>query len=75
MYRVYWTDSTKPYAKDFEPMKEALQFSQELRNSKKYTFITMVCEDANIVGQSGVDSVVNGKLPDGNNYEWKKRRI
>jgi hypothetical protein len=35
----------------------------------------MVSEDPNSVGKPGVDEIVNGKLPDGTNYEWKKRRL
>ena len=38
------------------------------------SFVTMVSEDPNSVGKPGVDSVIDGVLPDGNIYEWKMRR-
>jgi hypothetical protein len=34
----------------------------------------MVGENSNQVGKMGVDSVENGKLPDGETYTWKMRR-
>lgn len=76
MYKVYWTTTGNiSNSNDFESMKDALTFSQNLRVDPCNTFITMACEDVNMVGKQGVSAVVNGKLPDGNNYEWKKRRI
>jgi len=36
------------------------------------TFVTMVAEDPNQVGKSGVDSIVDGKCPDGVAYDWNK---
>jgi hypothetical protein len=35
-------------------------------------FVTMVSEDPNHVGKPGVDSVVDGKTPDGVAYTWNK---
>jgi hypothetical protein len=73
MYKVYWSglDGT-PYSKDFDKLGEALKESQDLRNMGR-SFVTMVSEDPNQVGKSGVDAVVNGKLPDGSVYDWTKK--
>jgi len=35
-------------------------------------FVTIKCADYEIVGMFGVDSVVNGKCPDGVAYDWNK---
>ena len=76
LYKVYFTDSeNKVGAFTFksDEMMNALQKSAELRKSN-CSFVTMVSENPDCVGQMGVDSIVDGKLPDGTNYEWKKRR-
>ena len=74
MYKVYWTGSAgESNAKDFNELKEALDFSNWMRTCNA-TYVTIVSENPNCVGKSGVDAVVNGKLPDGSDYEWKKRR-
>ena len=74
MYKVYWMseEDTAVY-QDFEDLASALQHSKYLRDVGR-SFVTMVSENPNCVGKQGVDSVVDGKLPDGTNYEWKKRR-
>lgn len=76
MFKVYFTDNeNKVNAFTFanDEMLFALNKASELRNSN-CTFITIVAENPDCVGKQGVDSVVNGKLPDGSDYEWKKRR-
>lgn len=74
MYKVYWTcPEGKASHQDFEDLTDALQHSKYLRDVGR-RFVTMVSENPNCVGKQGVDSIVDGKLPDGNNYEWKKRR-
>ena len=37
-------------------------------------FVTIKSEDFEVVGIFGVDSIVDGKCPDGIDYNWKKRR-
>jgi hypothetical protein len=75
MYKVYWTDEVgNACFQNFEDMTLALKWTQFLRDRGR-TFVTMVSEDPNSVGKPGVDSVENGVLPDGNTYDWKKRRI
>ena len=74
MYKVYWTcPQQMPASQDFEQLNEALAHAKYLRDAGR-TFVTMVSEDPNSVGKPGVDSVVDGVLPDGNIYEWKMRR-
>ena len=38
-------------------------------------YVTIVGKDFEIVGIFGADTVHEGKLPDGHDYTWKKRRI
>jgi len=73
MFKVYWTEDSLARSEIFEDLNEALKCSKVCRDNG-YTFVTLVSENLNCVGKQGVDSVVDGKLPDGNDYEWKKRR-
>lgn len=43
--------------------------------SKEGCLVTISNDEITIVGKFGVDSVADGKLPDGADYTWKKRRI
>lgn len=38
-------------------------------------FVTIKGADFEVCGMFGVDSIVDGKCPDGVDYTWKKRRI
>jgi hypothetical protein len=75
MYKIYFTNE---YGEDRsyteESLIEALHIAEGLRRNKRNSFVVMTSENPNCVGKQGVDSVVDGKLPDGNDYEWKKRR-
>ena len=74
---VYWTSPTGDGATSswFDSMTEALAFMQFLRrDSSENKFISMASESADNVGKMGVDSVVDGKCPDGVEYSWVKRR-
>jgi hypothetical protein len=74
MYRVYWTDFTNtPQGIYTNTLTGALKVAEEKRK-EGFTFVTMVSEDPNSVGKPGVDSIIDGVLPDGNIYEWKMRR-
>lgn len=77
MFKVYYTVPTSQLieAETFAAteMSAALAFSQKVRNMGA-TFVTMACENANQVGGMGVDAVVDGKLPNGEDYTWKMRR-
>ena len=76
MYKVYYTagdGSANSMTFKRDQMSEALQSTQGLR-TMGHTFVTMVCENSDQVGKMGVSAVENGKLPDGTDYEWRKRR-
>ena len=74
MYVVYWMGlDDDPYMKKYSELTEALRASKELRDMGR-RFVTMVSEDPNCVSKAGVDSVENGKTPDGHVYDWKMRR-
>lgn len=75
IFRIFWSDHCgTARSKEFEDMTEALKHSQWLRN-ENFRFVTMASENSDQVGKMGVDAVVDGKLPDGTDYTWKKRRI
>ena len=73
MYKVYWTDENTAQGIYTSSLTGALRICEEKRQ-KGMTFVTMVSEDPNSVGRPGVDSVVDGVLPDGTEYTWRKRR-
>ena len=75
MYKVYWTEENgQACSKDFVELTDSLAFSAASRNEGK-KFVTMINgENPNQVGKMGVDSVVDGKLPNGEDYPWMKRR-
>lgn len=77
VYKVYWTDcgTNEVLARMFEEdMVAALNLSNALR-SEGHRFVSMVSENTDMVGSFGVSAVVNGKLPNGDDYTWKKRRV
>jgi hypothetical protein len=73
-YTIYWTyKGVRPNSLVKTTLGEALKFVEELRKdavANEFTFITMVGENQNQVGKAGVDSVVDGKTPDGVDYTW-----
>lgn len=72
MFKVYWTIGVEEvHGRTFEDMKVALGWAQAMRGYG-YTFVVMVSEDPNQVGKRGVDAVIDGKLPNGDAYNWKK---
>ena len=74
MYKIYWTDFTNtPQGIYTNTLDGALRICEEKR-SAGYTFVTMVSENPNSVGKSGVDEIKDGVLPDGTEYTWRKRR-
>lgn len=74
MFKVYWTSNDGVHANTFDGLSEAIKECEVLRKDGM-TFVTMVSENPNSVGKPGVDSIVDGKCPDGVDYTWKKRRI
>lgn len=74
MYKVYWTDPDgQACSEDHMDLVTALNQTNYLRNLGN-AFVTMVGENPNQVGKMGVDSVEQGRLPDGESYTWRKRR-
>lgn len=53
---------------------EALDQAKILRECGN-RFVTIASEIPECVTLPGVDSVVDGKLPNGSDYTWRKRRI
>jgi hypothetical protein len=64
-----------PKCEFFEPqqMTEALNRMSELRKREDVEFVGFVSQDANSVGKPGVDTIADGKTPDGHPYEWTKQ--
>lgn len=72
MFKIYWTGpQNEACSHDEELLTKALQIVKEKRDAG-YAFVTMVAEDPRHVGKPGVDAVVDGKTPDGHDYEWSK---
>jgi microsomal dipeptidase-like Zn-dependent dipeptidase len=59
------------HAHDADTLNEALQYTEQFRKLGMI-FVTMVSENPNSVGKLGVDSVVDGRTPDGVAYTWNK---
>ena len=37
-------------------------------------FVTIQLNGSEVVGKFGADGIIDGKLPNGEAYQWKKRR-
>jgi hypothetical protein len=64
MYKVICNDKE---VERFITLNEAMLFAKSLG-----TFVTIKGPDLEVVGRFGVDSVVDGKCPDGVAYDWNK---
>ena len=75
-FTVYWMyKSLVPNALQFSDMSKALAWMADLRDRAKtepFSAVTMCSEMSNHVGKPGVDSVEDGKTPDGQVYDWNK---
>ena len=75
-FTVYWMyKNLVPNALQFDDMGKALAWLADLRDraaAEAFTAITMCSEMSNHVGKVGVDEVVDGKTPDGVEYDWNK---
>lgn len=71
---------SEPCCQDFpsNEMSKALTFCEQLRTRRRagerISFITFTSEVPDLVGEAGVAAVTDGKLPDGTDYTWRKRR-
>jgi hypothetical protein len=70
MYIVSYKDREDVVVENlFETLALALAWASTLSE-----FVTIRGGKYDIVGKFGVDSIVDGKCPDGVVYSWKKRR-
>jgi hypothetical protein len=68
MFEVEWKGmSGVEKSLRFPSLDSALTFSRTLNR-----FVTIKGNGMEIVGKMGVDSVVDGKCPDGVEYDWNK---
>lgn len=58
---------------DSDKLGPALKKAEELRRGG-FRHVTISSEMDDCVTKPGVDSIVDGKCPDGVDYTWKKRR-
>lgn len=79
---VFWMEDSgshlgiwNPRCQFFSPseMTDALNRMNELRKLDGVQFVGFVSQDANSVGKPGVDTIADGKTPDGHPYEWTKQ--
>lgn len=73
---VYYTQETadgqhQPGGISCTDLLVALSTAETFRQ-RGFLFVTMVSENANSVGKQGVDTVADGKLPNGAVYDWNK---
>ena len=72
MFKIYWSDAlNQPHSQDETDVNKALVIADQKRKAG-YTFVDIKSEDPQQVGKPGVDAVVNGKTPDGHDYDWSK---
>jgi len=72
-YVVYYTDPVTewPHSHFLDSLAEALRYAEGFRKVGMQ-FVSIVSENTNSVGKSGVDAVADGRLPDGTDYGWNK---
>ena len=74
MYKVYWTAGDgAARSEEYLEMVEALTRANHMRTIGR-AYVARVGENPNQVGRMGVDAVVDGKLPSGEDYTWRMRR-
>lgn len=54
---------------EFKTLDDAILWAKELGE-----FVTIQFNGMEVVGKFGVDEIIDGKLPNGESYTWKKRR-
>lgn len=74
-YMVFWAEDGDVWNEFFEPteMSQALTFMADLRKIDGVEFVTLASQNSDSVGKPGVDTVADGKTPDGHPYEWSKQ--
>lgn len=74
MFKVYWSNNSVPQSYDAAEIVEALNFAESLRKNEANSFVTIASENPDMVGKPGVSGIQNGKLPNGERYDWNKTR-
>jgi hypothetical protein len=70
MFNVEWKDADNvACTKECEDLAAAMVFAKEVDR-----FVTINGNGMQFVGMFGVDTIKDGKCPDGVEYTWKKRR-
>ncbi|BEI39224.1 hypothetical protein PHIN8_11680 [Polynucleobacter sp. HIN8] len=54
---------------EFETLDQAMAWAKELGE-----FVVIKFNGSEVAGKFGVDGIIDGKLPTGEAYKWKKRR-
>ena len=54
---------------EFNTLDQAMAWVKELDE-----FVTIHFDDMEVAGKFGADGIIDGKLPNGETYKWKKRR-
>ena len=68
MYNVTWKDAENVICEqEFDSLTLAMEWAKEIN-----CFVTITGNNFEAVGMFGVDSVKNGKCPDGVAYDWNK---
>ena len=76
-YKIYYTLNGVCQSATETDMGVALKVSEDLRRRRRegenISHVTMVSENPDMVGQQGVDTIADGKTPDGEDYTWSKQ--
>lgn len=68
MYKVNWKDEAGvSFEEELETLGDAMAFAKELG-----ILVTIQGGEFEVIGKFGVDSVKDGKCPDGVAYDWNK---
>ena len=54
---------------EFQSLDQAMAWAKELDE-----FVIIQFDDMEVAGKFGADGILDGKLPNGEAYKWKKRR-
>jgi hypothetical protein len=70
------TEDGQPAAKHFNSQQLGIALSHcETLRKQGARHVTLSSEHSDSVGKPGVTAVEEGKTPDGQDYDWKKRRL
>jgi hypothetical protein len=68
MYKITWKDKTDvSFEEQYETLDLAMSKAKELG-----VFVTIIGSGFEVVGLFGVDTIADGKCPDGVDYDWNK---